>query len=373
MERIQTQQILKDLDKKIVLLVGPRQAGKTWIAKHIALKFKYSLYLNYDSIKDRQIMLEQSWLLNLDLLILDELHKMPDWKNYLKGIFDTKPASMRLLVTGSARLDIYDRIGDSLAGRYFKHRLLPLSLSELRQIGNDSNITALIERSGFPEPFLASNDVEAERWRQQYINSMLSTDIFDIDVINNLKAFRLVFDLLRDRVGSVISYNSIAEDVQISPTTVKKYIQILEALYIIFIVTPYSKNIARSVLKEPKIYFFDTGLLTTDYGHKLENAVANCLLKSICASNDITASEYSLQFMRTKDGLEVDFAIVNNGTIETMIEVKTSQSDIHPALKLFHNKYNIPAIQLVQNLRTDYYNCGIKLLNLEKYLLELYL
>ncbi len=373
MERVQTAQILKDLEKKMVLLVGPRQAGKTWLAKHIASKFKHSLYLNYDSVKDRQIMLNQAWLPDLDLLILDELHKMPDWKNYLKGVFDTKSDAMRILITGSSRLDIYDQIGDSLAGRYFKHRLLPLSISELRQLEVDASIINLVELSGFPEPFLAVDDIEAQRWRQQYINSMLSTDVFDIEIIKNLKAFRLVFDLLRDRVGSVISYNAIAEDVQISPATVKKYVQILEALYIVFIVTPYSKNIARSVTKGPKIYFFDTGLLTTDYGHKLENLVANCLLKNICALNDIKALEYTLQFLRTKDNLEVDFAIVNNGIIETMIEVKTSQTDLHPALKKLHQKYDIAAIQLVQNLNNDYISSGIKILNLKKYLSGLYL
>lgn len=373
MERIQMAQILKDLEKKLVLLVGPRQAGKTWLAKQIAQKFKHSLYLNYDSIKDRKIILEQSWLLELDLLILDELHKMPDWKNYLKGIFDTKPTTMRLLVTGSARLDVYDHIGDSLAGRYFRHRLLPLSISELRQVNNPTTISTLIERSGFPEPYLDVDETEAERWRQQYISSMLSTDVFDIEVIRNLKSFKLVFDLLRSRVASVISYKSIAEDAQISPATVKKYIQILEALYIVFIVTPFSTNIARSIIKEPKIYFFDTGLLTTDHGAKLENAVANCLLKSLYAQNDMHATEYSLQFLRTKDGQEIDFAIVNKNVVEEIIEVKSSQNNLHPALLKFHRKYNLPAVQIVQNLRNNFISSGVKVLNLDTYLSELFL
>ena len=129
MIRAQKNIILNDLEKKIVLLVGPRQSGKTWLAKDIAKSFKNSLYLNYDQIKDRKIIHDQSWLDNTDLLIFDELHKMDDWKNYIKGVFDTQPESMSILVTGSARLDIYDHVGDSLAGRYFRHRLLPLSLT----------------------------------------------------------------------------------------------------------------------------------------------------------------------------------------------------------------------------------------------------
>ena len=128
MQRIQKTAILKDLDKKIVLLVGPRQAGKTWLAKDIAQDFSRSVYLNYDQVLDRKIIQDQSWLESTEILVLDELHKMPNWKNYLKGLYDTKPQSMRLLVTGSARLDIFDQLGDSLAGRYFRHRLFCVKL-----------------------------------------------------------------------------------------------------------------------------------------------------------------------------------------------------------------------------------------------------
>src|SRR3972149_7285826 len=109
MKRFQKQAILDDLQKKMVLIVGPRQAGKTWLAKDIALSFKNSVYLNYDQILDREIINAQSWLPTTDLLILDELHKMEGWKNYFKGVYDTKPELMRILVTGSARLDIYNQ------------------------------------------------------------------------------------------------------------------------------------------------------------------------------------------------------------------------------------------------------------------------
>ncbi len=206
MKRAQKDIILKDLDKKLVLLVGPRQCGKTWLAKDIARSFENSLYLNYDQIFDRKIINDQSWLNNIDLLILDELHKMPGWKNYLKGIYDTKPDSMRILVTGSARLDVYDRLGDSLAGRYFRHRMLPISLSELRSSSEKLDINGLIDRSGFPEPYLSKDNVSAARWRLQYIESLLSTDIFEIDKIYNLRAMRVVFELLRTKVGSPVSY-----------------------------------------------------------------------------------------------------------------------------------------------------------------------
>jgi predicted AAA+ superfamily ATPase len=125
---------------------------------------------------------------------------MPDWKNYLKGLFDTKLEHQSILVTGSARLDIFDRVGDSLAGRYFRHRLLPLSLSELKQFNEPINIDQLLERGGFPEPYFAESIVDANRWRLQYVNSLLSTDVFAFETIHNLKGMRLVFDLLRSKV-----------------------------------------------------------------------------------------------------------------------------------------------------------------------------
>lgn len=373
MERIQKQAILKDLRKKIVLIVGPRQAGKTWLAKDVALAFKNSVYLNYDQILDREIINAQSWLPTTDLLIIDELHKMENWKNYLKGVYDTKPPSMSILVTGSARLDIYDHLGDSLAGRYFRHRLLPLSLAELAQIAEPVDLERLITRSGFPEPYLAENDVEANRWRLQYINSILSTDIFEIDKIYNLKAMQLVFNLLRNRVGTPVSYQSLAEDVAVSPTTIKKYIQVLEALFVIFRVTPYSRNIARSLLKEPKLYFFDTGLVQGDEGAKLENIVAVSLLKHTYALTDYHAEEYALHYLRTKDGMEVDFALARQEKIENIIEVKLSDSTPSRALIHFHEKYHYPAIQLVKLLRHEHEKNGIKILNTEKFLSGLFL
>jgi len=319
MKRIQDRRIISDLSKKMVFLAGPRQVGKTFVAQLIAKEYKNPLYLNFDNVADRKVIQALSWLDDVDLLVLDELHKMPEWKNYLKGIYDTKPEHLCILVTGSARLDIFDKVGDSLAGRYFLHRLLPLSPSELKQLGKPIDIERFMERGGFPEPYLAENLIEANRWRMQYSNSMLSTDIFDFEVVHNLRAMRTIFDLLRRQVGSPVSYQSLARDTAVSHGTVKRYVEILEALFIVFRVTPYSKNIARSLLKEPKIYFFDTGLVDGDEGARLENLVAVCLLKHVYAKVDYLAEAYALHYLRTKDGQEVDFALVNDKVIEQVL------------------------------------------------------
>ena len=153
MERYQKQAILNDLQKKMVLLAGPRQAGKTTLAKSIAKEFKSSVYLNYDRLEDRKMIKDESWLPSVELLILDEIHKMPQWKNFLKGVYDTKPENQKILVTGSARLEIFNQVGDSLAGRYFLHRLLPLSPAECGKLGLTYTLDHFLERGGFPEPF----------------------------------------------------------------------------------------------------------------------------------------------------------------------------------------------------------------------------
>jgi len=360
MKRVQKAPILRDLEKKMVLLAGPRQSGKTTLAKEIALEFKSSVYLNYDRLEDRKIILNEGWLPSVELIILDEIHKMRKWKNFLKGVYDTKPPHQKILVTGSARLEVFNQVGDSLAGRFFLHRLLPLSPAECEKVGEPYSMNRFLERGGFPEPFLAQESIDAERWRLQYIDSLLRVDVLEFDHIQNLNAIRLVFELLRERVGSPISYSSIAEDVGIAPNTVKKYIQILEVLYIVFRVTPFSKNIARSLLKEPKIYFFDTGLVLGDKGVKFENFVATCLLKHAYAKVDYSAKNYSLRYLQTKEKQEVDFALVCNNRIERILEAKYADSEISTHFRYFHDKYELPAMQLVKDLKRERIDHGIE-------------
>ncbi len=373
MERYQKKAILADLHKKMVLLAGPRQAGKTTLAKSIATEFSSSLYLNFDSATDRKIVHETSWLPSTELLIFDEIHKMKDWKNYLKGVFDTKSPHQKILVTGSARLEVFNQVGDSLAGRYFLHRLMPLSPAECAKVGVDYPLERFLERGGFPEPFLSDTLVDANRWRLQYTDSLLREDVLNFEEIHNLKAIRLVFELLREKVCSPISYSSIAEDVAISPSTVKKYIQILEALFVIFRVTPYSRNIARSLLKEPKIYFFDTGLVKGDEGARIENMVAGSLLKHVYGKIDYLAENYALHYLQTKDRQEVDFVLVQDDVIKEMIEVKKSDASLSKGIDYFHKKYSYSACQIVKDLKHEKVTEGVPILRMDRYLKNLFL
>jgi predicted AAA+ superfamily ATPase len=170
MQRSIRKQILEDLKKKIVFIVGPRQVGKTWLAKDIMHAYKNPLYLNYDNLEHRNTIKNYGWLSDVDLVVFDELHKMPKWKTYIKGVFDTKRDGLHILVTGSARMDAFRKAGDSLAGRFFVHHLLPFSLAEIDKVIDTNterieselnSLDLLLERSGFPEPLLATDGEEA--------------------------------------------------------------------------------------------------------------------------------------------------------------------------------------------------------------------
>lgn len=342
--------IRHDLDKKIVLLAGPRQVGKTTLSRSL---FENSTYLNFDSSEDRRIILNASWPRGADLVVLDEIHKRKNWKTWLKGIYDKEGVRPRMLVTGSARLDLSRRGGDSLAGRHFLLRLHPFSVAELRdRFSPADTITRLLIHGGFPEPFLANHEVESKRWRANYLDRILRQDLIELEAIREIKAIEILVDLLADRVGSPISYASLARDLEVSPHSVKKWIQVLESLYVIFIVTPYSKRLARTLLKEPKIYFYDTGRVRNDLGARFENLVACALLKDLHFRADTRGERANLYYLRDKEKREVDFLTEIDSQVDSIIEAKVSEATPTASLHYYVDRLKPKhAIQVVRELR----------------------
>ena len=353
MIRDQMSSVSADLRKKMVFLSGPRQAGKTWLAKSIMERYAQPRYLNWDNGQDREVILGQGWSSATDLLVLDEIHKMDKWKSHLKGIWDTRTPSLSLLVTGSARLETFRQSGDSLAGRFFHHRLFPVTPAEAARIGERRNLEHFIRRGGFPEPWLADSDDEAGRWRRQYLDGLIREDILDFENITQLRAMNLLVELLRGRVASPLSFQGLSEDLGISPNTVKRYIEVLEALYIVFRVYPHSRSIARALVQQPKVYFFDVGLVRGDEGKSLENLVALSLHRELCLREDRDGKSRQLRYLRTKEGHETDFLLMEEEQPRLMVEVKASDRVVSKGLRYFNERYGFPGVQVVGDLRAE--------------------
>jgi len=351
MGRYLVTQINKDLKEKMVIITGPRQVGKTTLAKTLISDFDY---FNYDRAEDRFMLQEASWDRKKKLVIFDELHKMPEWKRWLKGIYDTEENQPHLLITGSAKVDTYRKVGDSLAGRYFAFRLHPFDLKEMKnKMPPNKAFENLWYCSGFPEPFLKGQRQYYRRWKRTHTDIILRQDLLDLKNIHDIKGVENLTLLLKNNVGSTISYSNLASKLEKNHKTIKEWLQLLENLYVIFRISPYSKKIDRSLLKEPKYYFYDFAQIEND-GVKLENLVACALLKELHFLEDVYGKDCQLHFLKTKDGKEIDFLIVIDKIPTLLIEVKSSNDALSKNFQHFAKFFpRIQKIQLVKKLKRE--------------------
>ncbi len=361
-----TSHILHDLRKKMVFVGGPRQVGKTTLAKAILSKnFPAGIYLNWDYDEDRQDILQKRWSDENDLLIFDELHKFPRWKSWIKGLYDVSHEIHSFLITGSARLDIYRRGGDSLMGRYHYWRLHPFTLDEIPNgFSSKDAFNRLMTVGGFPEPFLDGDEREARRWRRERFDRVIREDVRDLESVRNIQLLIMFLDLLRHRVGGLVRLSNIASDIQISPKTAKSWLEVLERMYLMFSVRPYTKSLPRAVLKPPKVYFFDNGDVLGDEGVRFENLVATSLLKRLHFLEDRDGYCYELRYIRDKEGREVDFAVLKDGHLEELIEAKYSDDSISRHLQYYAERLKPEkATQIVAKLRRPYDKGRIKVID----------
>lgn len=349
-------------NRQMAFFTGPRQVGKTTISLNVAsITEKSCNYLNWDNPDHRMTIIEgpkkiaeETEILKtskkLPFIIFDEIHKYKKWKNFLKGFFDTYGNRSKITITKSAKLNDFKKGGDSLTGRYFSYRIHPLSTAEIinssikkneikeapKKIDN-SSFEDLLMYGGFPEPFLKKNNKFYQKWKNLRKEQLFYEDLRDLTKIFEIKQLEIFAEILRYQAANLINYSKLSNKVKVSVTTILRWIEILKSLYYCFYIKPWTKNISRSLLKEPKIYLWDWTLIK-DIGAKKENFIASHLLKAVHFWTDYGFGEYDLFFLRDKEKREVDFLVTKNQTPWFLVEVKNKTKSISKSLIYFKEK-----------------------------------
>ncbi len=336
-----------DLERKMVFVGGPRQTGKTTMAKQLCHEAGFdtkSRYLNWDAPEDRENILVERFPTGPGYLVLDEIHKYSRWRQVVKGLYDKRGDELQILVTGSARLDYYRRGGDSLQGRYHFFRLFPLTYAELAMPA-PSTLRDLLVYGGFPEPFMLQSETESKRWSREYRSRIVREELADLENVRDLGIIEKMVLHLPELVGSPLSINALREDLQVSHQSVSRWIGMLENLYMLFRIYPFGAPRIRAVKKEPKHYHLDWTVVK-DTGKRFENLVACHLLKWCFFLQDTEGRDIELRYFRDVDRREVDFVIVEDGDPVHFIECKKSGKNISRPLNYL--KVRFPSVQATQ-------------------------
>lgn len=327
-------QIQQDLARKMVFVAGPRQVGKTTLAR--SLPGADGGYLNWDVPEHRERILKRQLPVS-PLWIFDEIHKYRLWRNYLKGLYDARSPEQQILVTGSARLDLYRYSGDSLQGRYHLLHLHPLSAAELG-IATREVLQQLLTLGGFPEPFFGGSEVEARRWSREYRNLLIREELVSLERVQDLGRLELLMIRLPELVGSPLSINGLREDLQVSHKTVAGWIQILERLFALFRLAPFGAPAIRAVKKEQKHYHFDWTVVP-EAGPRFENLIASHLLKWVQYQQDTQGRDLELRYFRDVDGREVDFVVTERRKPLWLVECKWADAEVDRGLKYLKARF----------------------------------
>jgi hypothetical protein len=376
--------IIEDLKDKMVFVGGPRQVGKTTLCRNlIATHFKSHAYFNWDNRGDRKTVMASSWPGDAQLLIFDELHKYRLWKSLIKGEYDKLKETYKFLVTGSARLDLYRRGGDSLQGRYHYYRLHPFTLAEIEGISNKVSINSKLPEGkayyqetldkldafgGFPEPFMKQSRRQLRRWHNEKIDRMFREDILDVQAIRDIGNMKLLSDILPSKVGSLLSLNTIRQDLGVSFRAVAHWMDVLEAFYYHFRIYPFSAKKIRSLKKEPKLYLWDWSEVE-DEAARFENLMASHLLKLVHFITDYEGYKSELYFLRDVDKREVDFLVTIGGKPWFAVEVKLNDTGLSPHLLYFKERLSIPYVyQVVKKTTIDRIEKDTRIISAGKFL-----
>jgi len=352
-----------DLPDKMAFVGGPRQVGKTTLALQVigAADARHPAYLSWDDPRVRPRLQRGELPAGERYVVLDEIHKYARWRNLVKGLWDTRVPGTAFIVTGSARLDVYRRGGDSLHGRYHGYRLHPLSLPEVG--GGRAALEQLLRLGGFPEPFLRGSERHWRRWQRERLDRIVRDDVRDLERVREISLVELLADALPQRVGSPLSVKNLREHLEVAHDTVERWLGILENLYVCFRIPPFGAPRIRAVKKSPKLYLWDWSAVE-DEGARFENMVASHLLKLCHFVEDTEGRRMELRFLRDTDGREVDFVVLRDRRPLFAVEAKAGERAVSPAIRYFRARTAIPAWYQVHRGTKDVIADGVRILPL---------
>ncbi len=343
------------LTKKMAFIGGPRQVGKTTFALQFLKpsSIKNPSYMNWDSMEDKNLILKSQFRLQNEILVFDEIHKYRLWRNLIKGLYDKHHEDNKFIVTGSARLDYFRKGGDSLLGRYRYFRMHPFSITEMSAKPKASDLEQLLKFGGFPEPLFEANENMHRIWQRERTQRVVLEDLRDLQNIKETSALLMLAETLPSRVGSPLSLNNLAQDIQTSQPSINNWIEILSHLYYCFRIAPYGAPKLRAVKKLQKVYMWDWSQIENP-GARFENLVASHLLKYCHYIEDTQGYEMSLRYLRDTDSREIDFVVLKNNKPIFAVECKTGDKQLSPHIKYFKERTNIPAFYQVHTKTADY-------------------
>lgn len=349
-------QLLRDMASKmpIISITGPRQSGKTTLAR---LTFPDYAYVNLENpdtleaaVSDPRLFLSQFQ----SGVIIDEAQRYPDLFSYIQTASDEANRPGKYILTGSQNFLLLEKISQSLAGRVFVTHLLPLSIAELRASGQaiDNFETSIFQ--GF-YPRLHDADIHPTLFYPSYIQTYVERDVRQIVNVGNLHQFQRFMRLAAGRIGQLLNYSHIANELGVDLKTVKSWFSILESSFITFVLRPHFQNFSKRILKTPKLYFYDTGLACSLLGIRNERELAThwargALFENLVVS-DLMKYHYNraivppLYYWRDSTGNEVD-CLIDSGLQVKSIEIKSSStisSDFFKGLD-YYGKLNAQAV-----------------------------
>jgi len=334
----------------VVTITGPRQSGKTTLIKYV---FPDKKYVNLETPDIRQFAIEdpRGFLAQYDNAILDEIQRAPDLLSYIQPIADENKTPGQFIITGSQQFEVLNNISQSLAGRTALLKLLPLSIPEVKDIVDTSLIDRLIYAGFYPKIYDADTDIEPHQMLGDYIVTYAERDIRQLIAIKDLNLFEKFLKLCAGRIGQLLNLQSLANDIGVSHTTVRSWLSILEASYVIFLLPPWYNNFSKRLIKSPKLYFYDVGLASYLLGIENERQVFRDPLRGNLFENLVVAEflkyrfnrglKSNLYFYRDGRGLEIDL-IYEIGRNILPVEIKsgaTISEDFFKNIRKFFQYY----------------------------------